>query len=118
MRLPVDRNADLKKCLFCSNYINGQCEGLSVEITTNEYELIEGHFQEALKEIDIVTKIGDIVEEFVPKTRMSALGDKLEYHENDLLSNIADAVFQVVKNKLKISAKVSPDTEFYCKNWR
>ena len=118
MHLCVDRNADLKKCLFCSNFQKGVCEAMPVEVVTNEYELTEGILQEALKEIDIVTKIGDLVEEFVPKTRMSALGEKLEYHENDLLSDIADIVFQVVKNKLKISATVSPDTEFYCKNWR
>lgn len=118
MRLCVDRNADFKKCLYCSNYVNRQCVAMPIEVTTNEYELTEGILQEALKDIDIVTKIGDIVEEFVPKTRMSALGEKLEYHENDLLSNIADAVFQVLMNKLVISTTVSTDTEFYCKNWR
>lgn len=118
MRLLVDINADAKKCLYCSNYVSGECEGLPVTISTNEYELTEGILQEALKEIDLVTKIGDMIEPFVPKTRMKAIGEKLEYHENDLLSDIADIVYQIVKNKLNISAKVTPDTEFYCKNWR
>lgn len=118
MRLCVDRNAGLKKCLYCSNFRNGECQEVPVTVITNEYELTEGILQEALKDIDIVTKIGDIVEPFVPKTRMKALGEHLEYHENDLLSDIADIVFQVVKNRLEISAKVTPDTEFYCKNWR
>lgn len=113
-----DKNADLKKCFFCSNFKNGKCESMPVEVITNEYELTEGILQEAFKEIDIVTKIGNLVEEFVPKTRMKALGEKLEYHENDLLSDIADIAYQVFKNKLTVTAEVTPDTEFYCKNWR
>lgn len=118
MRLCVDRNADLKKCLYCSNFRDGECQEIAVTIETNQFELTEGILQEALKDIDIVTKIGDIVEPFVPKTRMKDLGAKLEYHENDLLSDIADIVYQVFMNRLKISAKVTPDREFCCKNWR
>ena len=118
MRLPVDRNADLKKCLFCSSYINGQCEGLPVEVTDNRYELLEGHIQEVLKEANIDKTVLDLVKNFVPKTKQNNLADWLESNMDILIDSIVNAVYQTIENKLDISAKVSPDTEFYCKNWR
>ena len=42
MRLPVDTNAGLKKCQFCSNFRNGVCDAMPVEVTDNRYELVEG----------------------------------------------------------------------------
>lgn len=56
MRLPVDTNAGIKKCLFCSYFRNGVCEAMPVEVTDNRYELTEGIIQEALKEGAEVSK--------------------------------------------------------------
>lgn len=119
MRLPVDTNAGLKKCLFCSNFRNGVCEAMPVEVTDNRYELVEGIVQEALKEgVDIPNTVFKAISDLVPKRYHSRLFEVLENCEPDILSDVADVIIGVLERRLEIKASISPDTEFCCKNWR
>lgn len=118
MRLPVDTNAGLKKCLFCSNSKNGVCESMPIEITDNRYELSEGIVQEAVKElVDIPQTIFDAIEDLVPKKHRSHLIEILEGCEPDIVSDIAGVIIGVIENRLEVKVSLS-DTEFCCKNWR
>ena len=118
MRLPVDTNAGLKKCLFCSNFRNGVCEAMPVEVTDNRYELVEGIVQEALKEgADVPKTVFNAVSELVPIKYRTRLMKILEECEPDILSDVADVIIGVLERRLEIKASISPDTEFCCKNW-
>ena len=119
MRLPVDTNAGLKKCMYCSNFIDGVCKAVPIEVTDNRYELMEGIVQEALKEcVDIPKTIFDAIEDLIPKRYHSRLFEILEGREPDILSDVADSIIGVLERRLEVDASLSPDTEFYCKNWR
>ena len=118
MRLPVDRNADLKKCLFCSDYVSGECKGIPCEFTDNRYELLEGHLQEVLKEANLEKTVFGLVKNFVPNSKHNTLMDWLESNSDILIDGVVDAVYKTIENKLEVKVSVTPDTEFYCKNWR
>ena len=118
MRLCVDRNAGLKKCLYCSNYVSGECKGIPYVFTDNRYALLEGHIQEVLKEADIDKTVIDLVKDFVPKSKHNTLTNWVESNSDILIDAIVNAVYQTIENKLEVAVSVTPDTEFYCKNWR